>query len=74
MKRSKNSDALDAAEFAECAVQHRLQRLYVPSFCSSIDGMTTPAWIDSTTWIMSGACVAIRSQSISPPNSASICW
>ena len=38
---------------------HRLRRLYVPSFRSSIDGMTTPAWIDSTTWIMSGACVAI---------------
>ena len=27
--------------------------------------MTRPAWIDSTTWIMSRACVAIRSQSIS---------
>ncbi len=40
---------------------------------SSIDGMTTPAWIDSTTWIMSRACVAITSQSISPPNNASIC-
>ena len=47
--------------------------MYVPSFRSSIDGMTRPAWIDSTTWIMSRACVAIRSQSISSLNSASIC-
>jgi hypothetical protein len=47
--------------------------LYVLSLRNSIDGITRPAWIDSTTWIMSRACVAVRSQSTSLVNSASIC-
>src|SRR4051812_39364757 len=36
-------------------------------------GVPRPAWTDSTTWKTSRACVAMRSQSISALNSASIC-
>jgi hypothetical protein len=64
-KAKQEKRALDSPEFVEGTIR-RLRRLYVPSFQSSINGMTCPAWIDSATWILSRACVAIRSQSISP--------
>ena len=47
-------------------------RLWLPSLRSKIEGKILPAWIESTTCIMSCQWVSIRAQSMDLLNNASM--